>query len=174
MTEEKPTKYYSSIQENLIADFLGWSVVSASGCRIGYPGDIKSEAFLGECKTHVEPGKSILFANSVWKKLKDESMSGFRYPVLFVDDGSQTIEKTWCLFNTVPGMRKHINVYTISTEFHFEKNIVFKHDLIFNKFYKKDLSQYILCLRVRWHGEDVYITTLQNFKDLCERCGVLC
>lgn len=91
----KPTKYYSSIQENAIAKFLGWKVVSGSGARDLSPGDIIGESFLGECKTHTRPIYKVVFFADVWKKICEEASSRFKYPALFVDDGTQYIENTW-------------------------------------------------------------------------------
>lgn len=93
-------KEASNKQEHLIAKYLGWNVVSGSGARACHPGDIQSSQWLGECKTHTEPGHSLLFSTSVWSKLQDEAASRFKYPVLFVDDGSQKLENTWCLLSS--------------------------------------------------------------------------
>lgn len=94
----KPTKYYSNIQEKTIADYLGWDVVAGSGAASCRPGDISSPDWLGECKTHVSPGKRIEFKLSVWTKIKDEAVSRFKLPALFVDDGSQKLTRTWVMF----------------------------------------------------------------------------
>ena len=90
------TKDYSSKQENMIADSLGWSVVAGSGAAACYPGDIISDEWLGECKTHLSPGKKIFFSKKVWKKIQDEAMVKRRFPVIFTDDGSQKSKHTWC------------------------------------------------------------------------------
>lgn len=98
MTENlHPTKYYSSIQEKRLAAALGWQPVSGSGSRACRPGDIHSSTWLGECKTHTEPYNKIHFKFTVWNKIKDEAISQFKYPVLFVDDGSQLLSRTWCM-----------------------------------------------------------------------------
>ena len=98
------TKDYSIKQEKLIADYLNWKCVVASGARACHPGDIKSDYWLGECKTHVTTGNRIKFMYKEWAKICEEAMSKFRFPVLFVDDGSQQIATTWCMINskTVP------------------------------------------------------------------------
>lgn len=93
------TKDFSSKQENMIADYLGWSVVAGSGAAACFPGDIISDDWLGECKTHVERGQKIFFSKSVWRKICDEAAVKRRFPALFVDDGSQKSDRTWCLFN---------------------------------------------------------------------------
>lgn len=93
----KPTKYYSSKQEKMIADYLGWSVVVASGARPFNPGDIKSIEYLCECKTHTSVQKRIVIKKSVWKKISTEAMSVTKKPILFTDNGTQKIEDTWCI-----------------------------------------------------------------------------
>lgn len=91
------TKDFSSKQEKKLANCLGWSVVSGSGAAACHPGDIESDSWLGECKTHVTPGHSISFSKSVWEKIKNEAFSKCKAPVLFVDDGSQEPCNTWCM-----------------------------------------------------------------------------
>lgn len=91
-------KHYSQIQESKIAKYLNWSVVSGSGARSGHPGDIKSDEWLGECKTHVRSDSDIVINFDVWNKISDEAQSQFKKPALFVDDGSQEIEHTLVLF----------------------------------------------------------------------------
>lgn len=92
------TKVYSQIQEKRVGKYLNWGVVSGSGCRAGHPGDLMGAHFLGECKTHTDRGHKITFNLNVWVKLCNESQSIYKFPVLIVDDGSQDIKQTWCLF----------------------------------------------------------------------------
>lgn len=91
------TKDYSNKQEALIANYLGWKRVSASGARDCHPGDITSEEWLGECKTHTKPIKEIRFLYSQWSKICEEAMTQRRFPVMFVDNGTQAIPSTWCM-----------------------------------------------------------------------------
>lgn len=93
------TKEFSSKQETKVACFLGWDVVSGSGARDCHPGDIMSDDWLGECKTHEKPGHTIVFWLKVWDKICEEAMAKHRYPLLIVDDGSQNLCKTWVMFN---------------------------------------------------------------------------
>lgn len=95
--DKNPTKYYSSIQENRIASYLGWKVVSGSGSRNCRPGDIVSTRWLGECKTHTSSGKKIYFGKDIWRKISSEASSQFKNPCLFSDDGSQNISRTWVM-----------------------------------------------------------------------------
>jgi len=93
----KGNRYFSDRQESAIASALGWNVVPGSGARHLYPGDIQGVDWLGECKTHATSNKPIVFDMKVWNKICKEAASRQRYPVLFVDDGSQKLEKTWCM-----------------------------------------------------------------------------
>ena len=93
----KGKRSYSDRQEKLISKYLGWSQVTGSGSRPMHPGDIVSDEWLGECKTHVSPGHKIVFDFSVWDKLSGEAVSQFKSPALFVDDGSQTINHTFVM-----------------------------------------------------------------------------
>lgn len=121
----KPTKDYSSKQECMIAEFLNWQVVPGSGATHCIPGDIRSDSWLGECKTHTSPGKKIQFFSDVWDKISDEATSKYKYPVYFVDDGSQSLSKTWVLFNfnTVSALNPVISEYPFTVR----KNISFSH-----------------------------------------------
>lgn len=92
-----PTKYYSSRQERAIADYLGWDVVSGSGSRAFNPGDVRSENYLGECKTHTDCIEKIVVSTKVLDKIFDEAKSVFKTPVLFTDNGMQQISNTWCI-----------------------------------------------------------------------------
>lgn len=127
------TKDYSSKQEHLIASSLGWRVVSGSGSRAFHVGDVWSDTWLGECKTHIDPGHTIVFNQSVWKKIRDEAMAKGRYPILFVDDGSQSIDHTWCMIPsyTLPNMAfflHHLRVHNYPYD--VRKNISFKSDAL--------------------------------------------
>ena len=76
------TKDFSSKQENQISKLLGWSTVSASGARNFHPGDIRSNRWLGECKTHMKCSDKILFKFSEYSKICKESTEEFRFPAL--------------------------------------------------------------------------------------------
>lgn len=93
------TKDFSKVQESRIADYLDWKVVSGSGARDFNPGDIESDEWLGECKTHVKPTSTIVFYRTVWDKISNEAESKFKYPALFVDCGTQKVNDTWVMFD---------------------------------------------------------------------------
>lgn len=100
MASSTNTKFHSSIQEKLISSYLGWHVVSGSGSRLCRPGDIISDEWLGECKTHTTKDNKLVFLMSVWNKIREEAVSQYKCPALFVDDGSKRIDKTWVMFST--------------------------------------------------------------------------
>ena len=93
----KPTKYYSERQENRIASYLGWETVVGSGATPTKPGDIYSDQWLGECKTHIKRTTKITFKLDHWEKIRKEAQSKFKFPILFTDNGTQDIHDTWCL-----------------------------------------------------------------------------
>lgn len=94
----KTKKECSKLQEKTVADALDWRVTAGSGARPLFPGDIYGENWLGECKTHTEPGHKLLFNWKVWDKICEEASSARKFPVLVVDDGSQRLDRTWCMY----------------------------------------------------------------------------
>ena len=64
--------------------------MSGSGARPLHPGDIVSEYWLGECKTHTSRCELWVFHFDVWAKICEEAQSQFKHPVLFVDNGTDT------------------------------------------------------------------------------------
>ena len=160
VTEKKPTKYYSSLQENRIADYLGWSAVSASGARHFNPGDIKAAEWLAECKTHTKEIDNITIDKKVWKKIATEAKGCFRKPVLFVDNGTQEISNTWAI---VP-KRLFIgrNLVEVKPEYNETTNkITFKH----SKFSKKFADKYSYC-SILVEKESLYIVKMVTFKSI--------
>ena len=118
------TKDYSSKQEKMIADYLNWKVVVGSGSRACHPGDIISDDWLGECKTHTKVDQPVFFSSDVWTKICNEASFQHRNPVLFSDDGSQKINRTWCMINhfaVEDGGRK------LPIQKKFNKNFTMKH-----------------------------------------------
>ncbi len=173
---EKSTKDYSSKQEKLVANELGGYPVGMSGAGAANPGDVKTYDWLIECKTHTKPDQSILFDLLVWQKIENEAMGIHRKPVLIVDDGSQSISKTWCLCRSA-----NLNVSgAISGDLPvaIRKNITCKHDKLVNglkeiakmgingnTFYGSSYLMY----EVKWNNEDVLIMPFATFKELFEK-----
>lgn len=84
-------------QEHMVADYMEWSVVSGSGSRPFKPGDITSDYFLVECKTHIQPQDTIVFKKAHWDKIQIESQSTYKRPLLVTDDGTQKSDHTWVM-----------------------------------------------------------------------------
>lgn len=122
------TKLYSSKQEHMIAEYLGWDVVPASGARHFDKGDIISADFLGECKTHVSKTSRIRVDFDVMTKLESEAMSRSRKPVLFVDNGTQTVAGTWAVLPaTAISLDSEIPILTDSKFSTGTKSVSFLH-----------------------------------------------
>lgn len=158
------TKDYSSKQEKSIASYLGWSVVSGSGARPCHPGDIISDDWLGECKTHISADNSIFFSSDVWKKICDEAIFQHRTPVLFTDDGSQNLKKTWCIINHF-SLDDDWNIVPLGKK--FKSNISMKHEDL-QKLYPSDEiisgSRDKVCYSVDLKGAKVVILPISLFR----------
>lgn len=153
------TKDYSIKQEKLIAEYLGWKCVVASGARACHPGDIKNDTWLGECKTHVTTGNRIKFIYKEWAKICEEAMSKFRFPVLFVDDGSQKEVATWCMVNA--------KVIAVDDQPTIEQ-VVAKSSLFVSEAMMAECDQSLdKMLKFNFNGDTVLVMRLATFKDLC-------
>lgn len=153
------TKDYSIKQEKLIANYLDWECVSASGARDCHPGDVISDSWMGECKTHVASGKRIQFVFKEWMKIYEEATSKFKFPVLFVDDGSQTIENTWCMLDAktapIDSLPRSSQVIAKSSLFLTEEHV------------KKCDSSKDKRLMFNFNGKLVLLMRLTAFKNIC-------
>lgn len=161
----RSTKYYSSIQEDTVAKYLGWGVVSGSGSRAGKPGDISGAHFLGECKTHTQPNQKLLFDQDVWKKLKGEAQSTHRFPVLVVDDGSQKIGKTWCMFPIfiVPQYAKIVKDIEVCKTKHLRYTIEELESKYLEGKLQLDDDVNVVVMSKKFGSDVVGITTLTDF-----------
>ena len=161
----RSTKYYSSKQEETVAKYLGWGVVSGSGSRAGKPGDISGAHFLGECKTHTQPNQKLLFDKNVWDKLKNEAQSTHRFPVLIVDDGSQKINKTWCMFPifVAPQYAKIIQDSTISKSTNLRYTIQDLESKYLDGKLQLDDEIGVVVIAKKFGSDVVGITTLTDF-----------
>lgn len=157
----KPTKYYSSKQEKMIADYLGWSVVTASGARAFLPGDVRSDNFLGECKTHMQRQSDIVIYKDVWRKISEEAISVFKRPVLFVDNGTQMIKNTWCIIQDQFLSDKNVVQFDINMK-ETKKKLSFLHD-VWN-----DLLDVNRCAMFKIYDESLLLMQLETFKNLIE------
>ena len=169
--EKKPTKYYSNKQEKILASELGWAKIGGSGAAPCAPGDIRASEWLGECKTHTKES-AILFDLGVWNKIKEEAYSRMKKPVLFVDDGSQKPDNTWCVC-----LAKNINASSLmltDLPMAVKKNITFKDkeaksalkevaDIYVGEFYTGVAFEY------EWNGETVLVMTFETFKGIYKK-----
>ena len=164
----KNNKEYSARQEKLVADILGCSVVKGSGARPCNPGDVKGEKWLCECKTHTEPNQPIFFSYEVWEKIVKEAMFAHRTPLLVTDDGSQTAEKTWCIFPPAA-----VNADLVHTAKLFrdasKKNITFDHCDAIRDY---ETNQYNLgenvVYDIHWGRYFVYMCPIKSLLKICE------
>ena len=169
------TKIFSSLQENRIASELGWETVSGSGARPFAPGDIISENWLGECKTHMNDAKSIYFNHDVWLKIRSEATYQHRKPIVFTDDGSQSLSNTWCvcLSSSIEGN----NLYIIPSTLYVKKNISFDHlkqmaDFKGVKRCALDTFKHsIFVYSLTWIDDPVYLMPFDSFKQVIEEQG---
>lgn len=135
------TKDFSKVQEQRIADYLNWRVVPGSGARDFNPGDIESDDWLGECKTHVNPTDTIVFYRKFWDKICQEAESKFKYPALFVDCGTQKVGDTWVLFDTGrvrPNNAEFISTSIVKCEVNIRFNI---HEI--SRYYRSEVGNIV-------------------------------
>lgn len=159
------TKDFSKVQEKMIAQCLGWEVVAGSGAAACCPGDIISDAWLGECKTHVAPGHKIYFNKDVWAKIKEEAVVKRRFPVLFTDDGSQKSNRTWCLLHENRLDLEEFIPYPITKG--VNKNISINHEDLMNLYReaRRIAGNKSIALSTEWNGEKVVVMPLSEFAE---------
>lgn len=158
------TKTFSEIQELKISQSLGWSRVSGSGARDCLPGDVEGPEWLGECKTHASVIPRITFKYDVWLKISNEAMSTFKRPVLFVDNGSQLLEYTWCVILACEHPGVAVEFPPNSSNFSNRTNINFVgnqlrrylHDSVENDW--EDVY-----IRLSWQGQDCHLLRFPQF-----------
>lgn len=162
MSMTKPTKYYSLKQERMIANYLGWSVVVASGARTFNPGDICSKDYLGECKTHMSKRSQIAIKKSVWRKISSEAMSTFKKPILFVDNGTQKIKDTWCV---IPNCKLPDSIYVSLLDGIRDSNtqISFDHEIFANFVHENECAEFFI------DNKSLLLMRLETFKDLIDK-----
>lgn len=173
---EVNTKEFSKKQEKMIAKELGGYPVGLSGAGAANPGDVRTYEWLVECKTHTSPDHSILFDLDVWKKIQQEAFGFQRKPVLIVDDGSQSIDKTWCLCRS-----DNLNlsgVIAVSLPMSVRKNITCRHEKL-EKGLKEAIKGKIeentffyncqVVYETEWAGKDVTVMPFKVFKELFDK-----
>lgn len=171
MDQKNPTKFYSSKQEHMIADYLGWDVVSGSGARAFHPGDIRSDSFLGECKTYTEVSDTIHCKYAVWDKIAAEARSVFKTPVLFLDNGSQKPEHTWCVvpmsyIKSVPNFYEMDRPLPNPSFRILKTQVSFKHTAILSIFKSETYKDLIAGISFKIGSTDVVLVRLETFRKI--------
>lgn len=167
------TKDFSSIQEKKVSEALGWEVVVGSGARPCVPGDIRSDSWLGECKTHTESGHKIFFDINVWDKIQQEADSSHRSPALIVDDGSQDLKHTWVLCRNVSVDCHDLGM--VDPMFAIRKNISFDHEKVsaqLESLYKANGGSIVfnhICMEVNWNNQVVVVMPFETFLAVNDR-----
>ena len=167
----KPTKYYSSRQEHKIAEELDWSVVSGSGARPHDPGDIISDDWLGECKTHTSECP-VFFDIDVWAKINEESFSRHRSPVLFVDNGTQLTRNCWCICRE--NALDTDEMILVDYPFKIVKHIQFNHETtyeILDSLCRECSSDYDvdkISFKLTWGRDSVLLMPFNTFKEMID------
>lgn len=156
----KGTKYYSDKQEKLVANYMSedddiWCQVKGSGSRPNFPGDVLSKDWLAECKTHTTPNKPIIFVFRVWDKIYYEASGIFKKPVLVTDDGSQRLEKTYCMV-CLGRKPKHVTCTDYSDKSSYRETV--------NNIEKRNGIKYIT-----YKDQFLLICSLSVFKELIRR-----
>lgn len=172
MEKNQPTKHFSSRQEHMIAEYLGWSVVSGSGARAFNPGDIRSDYFLGECKTFTKESDTIYCYHSVWSKIVEEATAVMKKPALFVDNGTQVDKNTWCVvpehliaFHNIARLPQSDSLLKTS-----KTRVSFSHRALKYQFsmHQRIVGHDAIALCFELNNSPVCIITLKTLKNLIE------
>lgn len=163
-------KEASSKQEKMVAEFLGWKVVTGSGSRPFTPGDVNSDHFLVECKTHIEEQDNIVFYKKHWDKISTESRTINKYPALIVDNGTQKSKNTWVMIpkRMLPddGVFK---IFGLVNTARTDSTITFKHSaasLLFKLGHNDKKISYF----PEWcNGEQIAIMSLEEFREFYQQ-----
>ena len=75
----KPTKYYSNIQEKAVAKALGGRQVRGSGASPFSLGDVRLDRILVECKTSTTEKSSYSVKKAVLDKIRKEAIEMGKY-----------------------------------------------------------------------------------------------
>ncbi len=96
------TRYHSNKQEKRVAKTLGGRVVGGSGSGDFQKGDVKLPDLFIECKTNIEPRKSMTFQREWFTKAREQAwqMGKPFYAVAFsFGDGEDFVAVPSSLFN---------------------------------------------------------------------------
>ena len=155
-------KEASSKQEHMVADYMGWGVVSGSGARPFRPGDITSDHFLVECKTHVEPKDNIIFRKSHWIKIQEEALAKDKFPLLVTDNGTQKYNHTWVMLpiHVVNNCSISNIIDGLNNTSRSGNTIIFNDFLANQLYFSKLVNNQTSIFNFRWSASDEYIAIL--------------
>lgn len=86
--DSKPTRYFSSIQENSIAEAVEGKQTKNSGATMWQKGDVMTDKWLLEAKTKMTNSKSFSIKKEWLDKIKDEALfMGKEYEALVFNFG---------------------------------------------------------------------------------------
>jgi len=162
-------KQSSNKQEKMVADYMGWKVVTGSGSRPFNPGDVNGYNFLVECKTHIEEQVNIVFYKKHWKKISEESLSKHRYPVLITDNGTQRAANTWVM---LPKRMISDSFSICQCDDSWNKSrsnttITFEHRAIMQTYRRSYSENNINYIPAKFDDEELAIMPLDEFRNFC-------
>ena len=110
--------------------------------------------------------KSIVFKKTVWDKVHEEATSKFKTPVLIVDDGSQSIDRTWCMFPASAASSYEFVEYPYS----IRSIVIFDHSALMSEYRKLNPSDLPYhkkkYFQLDFHNRKVGIVPLELFYEM--------
>lgn len=159
-------KEASTAQEKMVANHMGWQVVTGSGSRPFRPGDVQNDYFLVECKTHTEPQDKIVFYSKHWAKISEEAQSKHRYPALITDNGTQKSNNTWVMVpRKVIPEEYAFRVFNLHNTSRTDSTVTFNHATALELFRLGHQINKINFFPEWCNGEQVAIMSLAEFKE---------
>lgn len=162
-------KVFSSRQEKMVADYMGWRVVTGSGSRPFTPGDVSGYNFLVECKTHTEPQENIVFYKKHWAKISEEALAKHRYPALIVDNGTQKSDNTWVMIPRRMLTGEDVfRIFGLVNTARSDSTVTFKEQAA-NSLFRLGCADNKINYFPEWcNGEQVAIMSLDEFRKFCQ------
>lgn len=164
-------KEASYAQEHMVAKYMGWRVVSGSGARPFAPGDVISDQFIVECKTHINESK-VQFLKNHWDKIVIEARSKTKIPILITDNGTQQSRCSWVMipYNIVSNCTSPNCIEGLPNNSRSGNTITFDHDSAYSLYMGNCTSNNISVFQVRWNDQDppLAILTLEAFRQFFE------
>lgn len=166
-------KEASCRQEKMVANYIGWNVVSGSGSRPFKPGDITSDYFLVECKTHINHQDKICFKLQHWTKICEEARAKNKLPLLVTDNGTQKYNHTWVMtpLKFVQNCTT-VNIIDGWNNTSRSGNTIMFDDISAKQLYLlKSVPHQTSVFIARWNSDDDYlaIMPLREFREFYER-----